>query len=668
MDVYKIKTNYSPPNGEEESFSMNLRSIEKLLFSLIPFERNNPDFFSHFNSQIPLITKSSLNKPDTSVFSISSIIPAKLTLGANSYLSETFSRWLVPGKQLPIVKSNFIVFLFKYDPKIPYFLHQIYLKISSENEIPIILKQFPLLANQIKINISVVRHARSVVASRSLSTVEKNALINTNIDSLINPNSLSPKTSIFEDINQIIKPFSAEEKTKEIYKTLHWLAENKPLIFERDLFTELNRLLVLLSDNFIADRGHKRITKILSYIYLFRKFLLQIRKEKPGTRHITIKVFNFSDTKKHSGILVCLNFLNKNELFDEKHLLKSIQKIIPSYEIVKDSFFTDTQEKHLVKTLYIEIDYSGSSQSISLTINLLRRRLLQEVKNNIQILYNSLFNPQNEEEIFKNTVVLSKQLRYVNDRPQIMIHFHAQYDHSISFYILLARIIKKDTPSLGDLLKHLPNSIEIQRHKKKKLGAVRKKYPKEFHFFELIIPKKEFVRDDFALDIIQARSYVYKNISLCLGKIRDYNGSTIHQKTEIIELIKKELREKNLINEPLIECFFYNMEPHYMSQIIPIKLIQHALITIHNLIHGITIEKIHIQKHIESDYMILFILHPIVKKTPIKFGQSFTSQFSSILAYSSFALYETQINCFIFSDYKLEETQKLEDAVYKAYA
>lgn len=666
MSLYKIRTNYSPPQGEEEYFEMYLRTIEKRLLSLVPYEKDTPDFFSYFDDKIPLIMHSSLDNEKTSIFSISSIIPAKMTLGAGSYISETFSRWLVPGKQLSIVKGNSTVFVFESVPDTPYFLHQIYLKITNQNEIPIIKRQFPLLADQIKINTSIVKHARSVVASRSLTPAEKKALINTNINSLIHTDQNSSKKSIFEEVNQLITPFSAEEKTKKIQKNLHWLSENKPLIFERDLFTELKTLLLLLSDNFIANRGHKKTTKILSYIYLFRKFLLEKRKNQPDIRHTIVKIFNFSGEKKVVGILVCLNFLNKSELFDEKHLLKSIQAVVPSYNVVGDSLFIDTRDNHHVKTLYIEIDVSSSKSTVSLIIKSLRSKLLKEIKNNIQMLHQSLFNPHNEEELFKNTVILSQQLRYVNDIPQVMINFRSQSNHYISFSVLLARIIKKNAKPVGEHFASLDPNIEIQRHKKKTLGTVRKKHPKEFHSFEILLPKKQFIRKDFSLDIIKARSFVYKQLCLAFGDIRDYNGSLIHQKNEMVKIIKKELKEKKLTNEILIDHFFYNMEPHYIGHIVPRRIIQYALITINDLIEKTVIDKIHIQKHQENNYTMIFILQPINKHTHTQKKPS--SNLSSSIAYSSFTLYEISINCFIFSDCSQEKRQQLTDAVYKAYA
>ena len=179
--------------------------------------------------------------------------------------------------------------------------------------------------------------------------------------------------------------------------------------------------------------------------------------------------------------------------------------------------------------------------------------------------------PRNEEEVVKNIVTLSKQLRFIHDIPQVIISFDQQTVSQLSFTVVFLRILKSRDPSLKDIFEHFKTKFQFILDRVKKVGVIRRKYFKEANVFRVILKDNEYLRVDHSIDINKARQDILKELNRIFGEIRDYNGGMIYKQNEVYEKLKYELHDQNKL---LLEKFFYSITPQEMTAIVPISYLK----------------------------------------------------------------------------------------------
>lgn len=179
-----------------------------------------------------------------------------------------------------------------------------------------------------------------------------------------------------------------------------------------------------------------------------------------------------------------------------------------------------------------------------------------------------VFMPSNEEEIMRNILSLSNQLKYVRDIPQIMITFDRQTRNSLLFTVVLVRVLHADSVKIQDMFRNANTVLEYIHDRTKNIGLLRKKYIKEAVVFHVKIPKESFLRIDHSLDLFKARQAVVKELNHVIGDLRDFNGGMISQQTEILSALVTLLAESGDYPEFLIENFFYSLTPSIMRYLI----------------------------------------------------------------------------------------------------
>ena len=84
--------------------------------------------------------------------------------------------------------------------------------------------------------------------------------------------------------------------------------------------------------------------------------------------------------------------------------------------------------------------------------------------------------PRNEEEVMRNILILSEQLKLVRDLPQIIVSFDEQTDKYVSFTVILLRILKSNPPNKTTVYKE-ENTAHLYFRKSKSSRDVTKKIP-----------------------------------------------------------------------------------------------------------------------------------------------------------------------------------------------
>jgi hypothetical protein len=580
--LLKIKPNFACPEGLASGFTHYAQGIEDSLYMLISkmFEQESwnsqEEFFQKILNNLPIIDWQAAK--ESGILSLTCLAPAQNTHGLGRFICDHSSRWLLPGKQLALVHVNSLAFTIEKAPTCHLFFHQQLIRIDQPQDFALILDNVELFTKQLKMNILTVMHARNVVMQKTLSFEEKKMIIQENIATLLGKSQKEIDRSAYDHTHQFIIKMISEENAVQFKESLNALIDLRPQIFDRGVFNELQEQISTFSDQFIACRDTKHLTRMISYEYLFRKNTTHMTSKQPNQRHLSFKLLqtqikNSSSNHPILGILVAMNLLRENEIFEEKHLFKALQACIQNISKIKGSFIEHRSEKN-IRTFYLEVEKKDQKSLTAKELGIIKKRLPSEIKTRIESVYSPVFMPKNEEEVLKNILILSNELKYVLDIPQLYVTFQKQTESKLWFTVILLRLIKPNTKQAKLMIESLPKQIRVENLEIRTVGCLRKKYPKEAIVADFCLDKKQFVRKDFSLDLYEARRVLVSSLEETFGELRDYNGGIISKQNEALAKFRNLLTQINIHNDFLIENYFYSLLPTYMPSILPLYVMK----------------------------------------------------------------------------------------------
>jgi hypothetical protein len=545
---------------DEHLYLENIKNLVNKVFPEIFDELDNSKKITLLNEALPIIKWSDINLLN-SKFSVTLL--CKQRRGAAIFFYDLISRWLVPDNKLPIDLFFMADFLFEGLNEVVT-IAEVVVEITSENDRLEILKNKRVIDTEIRLGVTSDFHANRIMQFKGLSYDKKTSMIQEKIASLI------------------------QTRSKD---------------FGQSIFSHMQQFLVTCSDKFKIERDYHHISRIISILFLMKKVLSSKVAEIPGKRHVNLKflktkIYSDKGDKEVLGIIVGINFLKEHEVFEKKHLLKAINIFLPDAIEVENSFFIDKNNESQIQTIYFEVEKRSTKDFTYDEIRKLKEELPLEIKSHIERLMHPIFMPRNEEEIVKNILTLSRQLKFVNDIPQVIITFDEQTSSDLSFTVILLRILKAKSPTVADLFKQVDLIVRFVPDRVKKVGILRRKYLKEANVFKALIPSQNYVRQDHSVDLNKARIDVIDALYRIFGEVRDYNGGMIYKQNEALNTLKSALFQASGYNELLLEKFFYSIRPVEMAVIIPTFSLKSLFLMLSNAIKR---EETRIKRH--SDYL-----------------------------------------------------------------
>jgi hypothetical protein len=443
------------------------------------------------------------------------------------FFYEMISRWLMPGKR-PNISSFFAT-----DFKLPELSNETFticeVVISLENTVDqeLTRHQLPILESEIRLGLISVYHASRILE---------------------------------------IKGLSADEKTSIIQERIVSLLERRPRDFDHDIFTQMQHFLVMCSEEFKAIREHTHMSRIIYVFYLFRRTLKNQMELHPGQRFVHVKLSKTYlhlpfGLKKVLGVFAALNFQGDNELFEERHLIRVLKSHFPQLSVVEDSFFSRSSKEDRSQLLYLEIEKEDGTDFTLAEMKLIKERLPDEIRNGIEKLTRPLFMPRNEEEVMRNIIILSNQLKFSRDLPQVIIAFDEQTEGELAFTVIWLRVLKPSDASIQELFERSDSFLKCIPDRIRRVGLLRKKYPKEVTVFRVKFANHRFLRPDHSLDLFKARQAIVQELQRLLGEFRDYNGGMIAKQHEQFLTLRRLFSHLDHKEDLLLENFFHSIFP-----------------------------------------------------------------------------------------------------------
>lgn len=489
---------------------------------------------ARFADMLPLICWSDLSKAPCT---LSVLLLCKYRLNACNFFYDMISRWLLPQRRI-----NVEVF-FASDVRLPHLsddvlsVAEIVVYLKSAQDVEEVRRNLHAIETEIRLGVVSHYHARRILEFKGLSMDGKTAMIQEKIGSLIQSHSKD---------------------------------------FDRGIFSQMQQFLVTCREEFKEGRDYHHISRMISNLYSLRKVLKQNVDVSPMKRHVNVKFlktrllspFASGVEKPVLGVLVGLNFLGEHELFEESHLVTAIQKYLPATRTVPHSPFIDRDVDASIQTLYLEIEKNNGLDFSLDEVQLLRASLPDQIKGHIEQLTHPIFMPRNEEEVLRNIMALSRQLRYVNDLPQVIISFDEQKKDQLSFTVILLRILGEKDPTVEELFMKSRTDLKYLPDRVRRVGHLRRKYVKEATVFRTLVSSLGFLRNDHSVDFYRAREHVLQEITRIIGELRDYNGGIIYKQNEVLSALKASVGRIALSQNVLIEKFFYSLMPMEMRTVL----------------------------------------------------------------------------------------------------
>lgn len=453
------------------------------------------------------------------------------------FFYEMVSRWLVPEAQLEI-KMNFSSLFAQKE------------KIFAVSEVTIAFKTLEKVAR----------------AKHNLPFLEKEILLGVQ--------SLYQARKILE-----MKGMNLDDKVAWIQSKIAQLVSRFPKHFDYDIFLQMQHFIVVSKPEYKAVRSPSEMLRIIYTLYRFRRQIQQKVLAFSSRRHLQIKLRKTLlhtpfGKKEVLSVFLGLNFLREHELFEERHLLSAISQQISGVRSIPNSYYSVETEEEDIHTFYLEVEKEEQSPFTAKEMGALQKELPKEIGNRIEQLVPPVFMPRNEEEVMRNILTLSNQLKYLRDIPQMMISFDEQTDAEICFTVILVRILHENSLTIREHLESSSLAQKLSIDRIKVVGLLRRKYPKEAAILRVRLLSEDFIREDFSLDLIKARLALVEELTSTIGEVRDYNGGMIAKQIENYTFLEQELGPKAQKYTLLLQNFFHSIFPASLSSTTDPKILK----------------------------------------------------------------------------------------------
>jgi oligopeptide transport system substrate-binding protein len=345
-------------------------------------------------------------------------------------------------------------------------------------------------------------------------------------------------------------------------KLIKWL-ERYDLSFDRSILNDFVQFYLLAGKPFLDHREAPHLCRLILAAHTMQQNLLFSTTSAPQERHIEVKwvtgelTFPFTDNRPVMGCLVGFNLLSRHEIFDEENILLALNKYLPELRLVQESAYCHASPHQNLKIFYFEVEKKDRTAFTLIEKMLLKRQFQEKVGASIQSLAATIFMGNNDEEIYKNALILGHEIQALDDLPQVSILLDQQTGSEVIFRIIVVHLAPLYSFSIESLFSNDIFTLEktaIIRH----LGQ----HPIEAHICRLRLPRDLFLlRSDGSLDFYAARHKVVTLVTKAVGEFRDYNGGILIKQQELLQDFKDLCASTPWFEGEQAEAFFYAITP-----------------------------------------------------------------------------------------------------------
>ena len=208
-------------------------------------------------------------------------------------------------------------------------------------------------------------------------------------------------------------PLSFHHTFYPIYQKLQKWTARFPNSIDDTIFNDLFLMYLVASRKYLDHRSATHLFRLILSIYFAQKKLSKKATFASHLRHIEFRWLSTSlkfpfSAKPVLSCLIGFNVMDRYELFDEENIVLALEKHFPSLRFVKESFYHHSTANKDLKIFYFEVEKKDGSAFSMTEKGTIKNHLEEKVKNSIQKLSPAIYMGLNEEEIYKNILVLSR--------------------------------------------------------------------------------------------------------------------------------------------------------------------------------------------------------------------------------------------------------------------
>ncbi len=504
-----------------------LGDLEKVLDMIVPAQAW--DNFEQWQTDLPFVQWSEL-QDDQGWFRVHLLCPHHDSNHAHSFFIEMMRRWLVSGERQPILSARQWIFRFETGVE-DYYLGELLLAVSRGKDGPEVRKNLPLLVPELRLGAISPPHARRLLETKGVEV---------------------------------------SKKASHLHESLVAVMRRQPNLVRPEIIDDVQHFLLLCGESFRDIRSVRHLRRIIYSLYLARDSLRKELGLRPGWRHFHTRIMRAKleyvfGEKPVLGIAIAVNALPTYEVLEADHILRAVAQVGPEIRVVERSFFAYQLPDDPIRCIYVEVERHDRQPVTGEELDRLRAELATELKGRVERLTHSVFNPPNEENVYRSIMALGREIRYVRDIPQVSISFQGQDRMSLTFSVIMVRVWKEDSQSVEELTSKLPHGVVCKVQDEVEAGLLRKRYVKRASVFSISLEKERFLRRDAAVDLGRARQFVVQCLNQMFGDVRDFNGGLIDKQSEVLESAKGLLNTDERREEFLLENLFYALTPPVMQ-------------------------------------------------------------------------------------------------------
>ena len=376
----------------------------------------------------------------------------------------------------------------------------------------------------------------------------------------------SQDTSSIDDF--LFSLFSTQHPSfRAVFEIIQKWKSRFPYLFNESVYNELTTLFNFVGKSYLDHHSPEHLSRL---IISFAKAHTDLLRELTSTqyrRHVFVKFiathidFSFV-SKKVLGCVLGVTLKNPLEAVIIDDLEQLIELKFPCYQIVSNTKYSHPSPYSNVALFYLEIEKKDHTLFSPNEKKELKGIFEDKLSGDLPHLVRPIFKSRNQEEIYKNILLMSQEIHSSTDLPHVRIILDEQKEGQLIFLITLISVSPKKPIDLSELFFREDSSIKFALEQSYPIKFIDKQYPVIGHLFRLHVPySSDVLRSDGSLDFYQARKKVVSFLNRALGEFRDCNGGLILKLEEQLSSLKDFFKGKMNENSETIETFFYSITP-----------------------------------------------------------------------------------------------------------
>lgn len=354
-----------------------------------------------------------------------------------------------------------------------------------------------------------------------------------------------------------------------------------PYFFDEALYTELATLLNFAGSPFLDRHSPKHLFALLVHLSKTHITLSHQLSFNPHVRNIVLKflpthlTFSFAN-KRVLGCFIGATMKSEHETLSCDDLQFFIQKSFPNYQFVPRMSYVHLTPQPLAKMIYFEIEKKSGGLFSLHERQQIKHLLTEKLEEDLPHLVRPVVVPRNQEEVYKNILFLSQEIRSAEDLPHVMISLEQQKGKELVFLVTLVHASSRRSTNLESLFSKENPQVKFVSESQYPVLFLKTGHPVTADIFRLhILDNSSLPRIQGAVHFYEARRYISDLLHRVLGEFRDCNGGLILKVDEQLAWLKSHFHALSQKDWNLIETFFYSIVPLEKQATLPSLDLQH---------------------------------------------------------------------------------------------